>query len=170
MRKILAASAFAILASPAFAGDFTGGYIGAQIGNADITSNTNTNGSGNTYGLHLGYDYDNGDWVFGGELEMDRANITLGGGAATVSNIARVKAKIGYDIGQVFGYVVAGGARASTTLGNDTGYVYGVGLTIIATYDWNVSFELLRNEFTDVDGAGTNFKANTANLRVSYRF
>ncbi len=101
MKTLLTAGAIALMASTAMAGDWTGGYVGAQLGYGKVKpSGGIADGSGGIYGIHAGYDYDFGDWVLGGELDYDRLKIDVGSPtAATADYVTRAKLRLGYDFG-----------------------------------------------------------------------
>lgn len=171
MKMLITAGALAILAGPSFAGDWTGGYVGLGIGSADVSISGGVPGGDDfTYGVHGGYDYDFGDWVIGGELEYDRAKIAIAGGTEQVDNVGRLKFKAGYDFGQALGYVVVGAARADTTLGNDTGAIYGLGLAYQVSPQFMLSGEVLRHDFNNYNGSGLDVEADSVNIRASFRF
>lgn len=168
---VSAAVAFALLAAPAMAGDWTGTYLGAQVGKTDIkTSGGVTGGDGTTYGLHGGYDYDFGDWVVGGEIDWDKTDIGVAGGAAVVDDIGRLKFKGGYDFGPALGYVVVGGAQANSSLGNESGFVYGLGIAGLVSDQFSISGEFLLHDFNNVAATGVDADVRTFNLRASFRF
>ena len=172
MKTLIAAGAMALMATSSFAGDWTGGYAGAGLGYGDVTvSGGIEDGTGGTAGLHGGYDYDFGDWVVGGELEYDWMSIGLAGGAVDLDNVGRLKLKVGYDLDQWLFYGVAGLARAYTNnLGNDNGWLAGIGASYLITNDWAVSGEILYHDFSDFNGTGVDVDATTLNVRASYRF
>ncbi len=172
MKTLVAAGAMALMATSSFAGDWTGGYAGAGLGYGDVgLSGGLSGGNGGTVGLHGGYDYDFGDWVVGGELEYDWTSIGLASGAADLDNVGRLKLKVGYDLDQWLFYGVAGLARAYTNnLGNDNGWLAGIGASYLITNDWAVSGEILYHDFSDFNGTGVDVDATTLNVRASYRF
>ncbi|MGO4914694.1 outer membrane protein [Pseudogemmobacter sp. W21_MBD1_M6] len=183
-------AAAALMAAPAFAGnmtapvieqpvpvaaapvtygsDWTGGYIGAQLGYGDFSAGA-ASGDGVLGGLHAGYNYDFGTVVLGGEIDYDATDIDLGAGA-NVDSVARLKAKLGYDMGNTLIYATAGGARAETSLGTDNGYFGGVGLTYKMTDTISVGGEILGHKFDNFNSTGTDVDATTATVRVSYNF
>lgn len=170
MRTLIAAVTVAALATPTLAADWTGGYVGLGVGNTDVDAGSGLTGDDTSYGIHGGYDYDFGDFVVGGELEYDRADVSIGGGVANLDNVARLKFKGGYDFGPVLGYAVLGAARADSSLGNDTGLVYGVGVAYAVTEQFSISGELLRHDFDDFNNSGLDIEADSINLRASFRF
>jgi len=171
MRVLLSAlTAATLMITPAWAADWTGFYLGAGIGSADVDGPGALDGDDVTYGVHAGYNYDFGDFVLGGEVEFDRADITLGAGAAQVENVSRLKFKAGYDFGPALGYVVLGGARVNTSLGNDTGSVYGLGIAAPINDQFVVSGEVLRHDFNNFNNTGQDADATSVNIRASFRF
>ncbi len=157
--------------APAYSsGDWTGFYAGLNLGYDDVTTNTlGAEGDDNTYGIHAGYDYDFGRFVLGGELEYDKTDIDLGG-AANVDDVARIKLRGGYDMGRTLIYATAGAARASTSLGDDTGGFAGIGVAYKVTDRFVVGGEVLEHRFDDIDGTGIDADATTFNIRGSFRF
>ena len=169
MRILITAAAVAALASPALAADWTGGYVGLGVGQSDIDGPGGADGDDTTYGVHAGYDYDFGDWVIGGELEYDHADVPLGA-ATQMDSMTRLKLRAGYDFGPAMAYAVAGAARADTSFGDDTGAVYGLGVAYAVNDQFTLSGELLRNDFNGFANTGGDLTADTFNLRASFRF
>ncbi len=165
--------------APVFTGgDWTGFYTGAQLGYGDIdgTSNdgNNTNddlvdGDGGIYGLHAGYDYDFGRYVLGAEVDYDQANIDLANGVE-VDSIARLKAKVGYDLGRTMVYATGGAARVDTSVGDETGPFLGLGVAYQVTDNFTLGGEVLGHKFDDIGGTGVEADATTATIRGSFRF
>ena len=153
---------------------WTGFYGGLNLGYADIDTNVAATGDGMTYGLHAGYDYDFGNFVLGGELEYDKADIDLslanGTVAANVDSVARLKLRGGYDLGSTLIYATAGVARVDTDLGNENGEFFGVGMAYKVTESFTIGGELLEHRFDDIAGTGVDADATTFNLRGSFRF
>jgi predicted porin len=155
---------------PAFTGgDWTGAYGGLNLGYGDVDGSGAADGNDMTYGLHLGYDYDFGRYVIGGEFEYDDASIDLNGAAETDS-VMRLKLRGGYDLGRTLVYATAGAAKLETSIGDDTGEFIGVGVAYQVTDRFTVGGELLEHRFDDVGGSGVDADATTFNLRGSFRF
>jgi predicted porin len=152
-------------------GDWTGFYTGLQLGYADVNGPGAQDGDNGTYGFHVGYDYDLGNYVVGTELDYDKTDVTLGGGGATVDSVARLKFKGGYDMGSTLIYATAGAARADTSVGTETGPFVGLGVNYKVTERYTVGAELLQHQFNDVGGVGGNdVDATTFTVRGSLRF
>lgn len=151
----------------AMGGDWTGGYGGLSLGYGNVDGGT-LDSDGTLYGVHAGYDYDFGQFVMGGELEYQGADIETPG--LTVDDITRVKLRAGYDAGPALLYGVVGGARANTNLGADNGYVAGLGAEYKVTNNVSVGGEYLYHGFNDFNSTGTDLDVNTVSARVNYRF
>ncbi|MFL4470940.1 outer membrane protein [Tateyamaria armeniaca] len=193
LRASAAASLAAVTAVPAFAGaldapaadplppapapvpvaatggDWTGPYAGVQLGYGDVNGTGAADGDDFLYGVHVGYDYDFGTFVLGGELDYDFSDIDLNG-AATVDSVARLKLRAGYDFGRTLGYVTAGVAEVDTSLGSESGEFYGIGVAYQINDSYTVGAELLEHNFDDINGTGVDADATTLTVRGSIRF
>jgi len=149
--------------------DWTGGYAGLNLGYGDVDGTGAADGDDTTYGLHVGYDYDFGTWVLGGELEYDEIDIDLAG-AANADSVTRLKLRGGYDLGRTLIYATAGAARLQTSIGDDTGEFIGVGVAYQVSDRFTVGGELLEHRFDDIGGTGVDADATTFNVRGSFRF
>ncbi|MDW3117340.1 MAG: outer membrane beta-barrel protein [Roseovarius pacificus] len=152
--------------------DWTGGYLGGQVGygNAD-TNLPGVDGDGAIGGLTGGYDYDLGQWVIGGGLDYDWADISLGAGNPDLENIFRVKLRGGYKIGNGLLYGTGGWAQADTdTLGDDDGYFVGAGYEHMVTQNFSLGGEALYHEFSNFGNTTTDLEATTVQVRGTFRF
>jgi opacity protein-like surface antigen len=198
MKTIAALFATVALTAPAFAGgpvavadepvivpaaepymapglDWTGGYVGAQLGYGDVDSNgAGADGNGWLGGVHAGYRWDMGSWVAGGELSYDTTDIELGGGAGELDDVTALKLNVGREIGNSLVYGALGAARASATVGgtelSDTGLVYGLGFDYAVNDRWTVGGEVLQHDFNDFDGTTTDLDATTIKAKVALQF
>ena len=151
--------------------DWTGFYGGIQLGYADGDGDAGLEGDENTFGVHVGYDWDLGNYVLGAEFDYDKTDIDLNAGAAEIDNVMRLKFKAGYDLGETLVYATAGAARADTSVGNETGPFLGLGFAYRITDNYMLGAEVLEHRFSDVGGTpGADVDATTFNLRASYRF
>ena len=174
MKKLAMAAAVGVVMAPSLAqaNDWTGGYVGAQLGYGDVSTSPSVgSGSGGIGGLVIGGDYDYGNWVLGAGLDYDWASISLGNGLK-LKDVFRAKARLGYDLGTTLLYGSLGYARANVDpLGRDDGYFGGVGAEWWdGVNPWAVGGELLYHEFKDFKGTGVKAKATTLEVRVMYRF
>ena len=150
-------------------GSWTGGYAGVQLGYADVSGTGAANGDDALLGVHLGYRYDFGTFVLGGEIDYDTADIDLNG-AATVDSVARLKLQAGYDFGGTLGYFTAGVADVDTSIGSDSGAFYGIGFAYQINDQYTFGAELLEHEFDNIGGTGVAADATTLTVRGSIRF
>ncbi|OWU71304.1 hypothetical protein ATO2_03385 [Roseovarius sp. 22II1-1F6A] len=152
-------------------GDWTGGYVGGQLGYGDLNSDDfdDEDTDGGIYGLQAGYDYDFGQFVLGGELAVDGTSIETDSGAE-IDSITRLGARAGADLGQTLVYGALGAAQASTDFGTDTGYYFGGGVEYMVTDSVSVGGEVLSHRFDDFDDTGADFDATTAAAKVNFRF
>ena len=185
MKKYLGSAAIsALLAAPAFAGnlqepvvepiiaapvqvqpisDWTGFYVGGQLGYCEA-SGADEDVSGGLGGLHAGYLYDLGQWVIGGELDYDWADMsdTFGGVEVKVDEIARLKLIGGYDLGNGLLYATAGAfnANLNASVGSletnvdDNGWLAGIGYKHKFTENWVGGVEALYHKASDFDDSG----------------
>ncbi|EAQ05155.1 outer membrane protein, putative [Pseudooceanicola batsensis HTCC2597] len=154
--------------TPVVAGtDWSGPYYGASLGfgSWDLGG---ASGEGRNEGAFLGYDYDFGNYVAGGELQYIGNDVTVGGTA--LNGMARLKGKLGYDAGPVLLYGTAGYAWADSSAGDGDGYVAGVGMDYQFDNGVAVGAEYLYNEFSDFANTGNTLTGNTIEARISYRF
>jgi opacity protein-like surface antigen len=151
--------------------DWTGGYVGGQLGWANVDTNVpGVDGDDLIGGIVAGYDFDLGNWVVGGGLDYDFADIDLGG-AANLENVWRAKLRGGYKIGSGLAYGTLGYAQADTdTLGSDDGYFVGAGYEHMVADNFSVGGEVLYHEFDNFNSTGIDVEATTVQLRGTFRF
>ncbi|KAJ56648.1 hypothetical protein ACMU_06810 [Actibacterium mucosum KCTC 23349] len=152
--------------------DWTGGYVGAQLGYGDVDTDNGggANGDGFIGGLHAGYDIDLGDWVIGGEFDVDSTDINLSAGGGDIDSVARLKLRAGYDLGPTLVYGTVGAAFAEADLGSDTGFAVGAGVERRITDAMSIGGEVLYHQFDNYNGSGIDVNATTATARVKFRF
>lgn len=169
MTEPMVAPAPVTVAAPS--ADWSGLYVGGQLGYGDVDASAGgLNGNGFSTGLIGGYRADLGQFVAGIEGNYDWTNIDLGGGAATLDNVARLKLIGGYDMGPALVYGTVAAVRAETSLGNDNGYALGVGMDYALTDRMTLGAELLEHRFDNFNGTGVDLDVATFNTRVGFRF
>ncbi|THH38901.1 porin family protein [Aliishimia ponticola] len=152
-----------------YGGEWTGGYAGLSIGGIDIDATGAPDGEHSSYGLHLGYDYDFGQFVLGGEIEYETTNIGLGA-VADVDSVARLKLRGGYDLGRTLLYATAGMAEIDTSIGSETGSFAGVGVSYQLNDRFYLGGEVLGHRFDDINGSGVDADATSLSIRGGLRF
>ena len=200
-----------VMATPApvmSGNDWTGGYAGASLGyglvdqdgiagledddteffgDDDITFDVD--GDGAIGGVFAGYQYDFGNFVLGGELDLNAANLDFDDdsfsdffdendidedSAVSIDQIHRLKLRAGYDMGNTLVYGVAGAAYAEAEVFgedyNDTGYLLGAGVDYKIRPNVTVGGEVLYHNFDDFDDTGVDLEATTLQARVAYQF
>lgn len=154
--------------------DWTGGYVGAQLGYGDVDSSTGAlEGSGWLGGVHAGYRWDLGNWVAGTELTWDTTDIDLGT-TGSLDDVMALKLTAGREIGNSLVYGALGVAQANATIAgvdqSDNGIVYGIGFDYAVNDRWTVGGEVLEHQFNDFDGLGVDLDATTVKAKVALRF
>lgn len=199
MKTIAALIATVAISAPAFAGgpvavaeepaiapapeayvapglNWTGGYVGAQLGYGDVDSNgAGLDGYGWLGGVHAGYRWDMGSWVAGTELSWDKSGIDLGDvDGDQLDSVAALKLTVGREIGNSLVYGALGAAHANASVAgadlSDTGLVYGIGFDHALNDKWTVGGEVLEHKFNDFDGSGVDLDATTLKAKVAMRF
>ncbi|SPJ25901.1 outer membrane protein [Palleronia abyssalis] len=195
--------------------DWTGGYAGLSLGyggvnvdgdvfadldddddddDEDDLINFDIDGDGVIGGAFAGYQYDFGNFVLGGELDLNAANLDFDDddffgddlnvdfdddgdtddGGASFDQIHRLKLRAGYDAGNTLIYGVVGAAYAEAEIFDedysDTGYVLGAGVDYKVAPNVTVGGEVLYHEWNDFDDTGADFDATTVQARVAYQF
>ena len=173
--------------APVAVGGWDGFYAGAQVGygfgqfNLDPRDVTDLDSDGVIGGLHIGYMRDLGDWVVGGELQYDAADLTVSnssGASGSFDNIGRLKLRLGRDMGDLLVYGTAGVAYTDFSGFNgvrnldidDPGLVAGLGVDYKVSDNWVAGAEYMFHRFSDFGPTGDDVDLNTVHLRVSYRF
>lgn len=153
--------------------NWTGPSVGVQLGYADVDTNVAGVGDdGALLGLRAYYDYDFGDFIVGGGLQYDAANIGLSP-AIDLDAVARLGLRAGVDLGTNWIYATAGVARAYTSgggLGDSDGWFAGLGYEVFVANNVTIGAEVLYHEFDDFDLAGADADATTAAVSVNFRF
>lgn len=149
--------------------DWTGFYLGAQVGVISGDSNRDNADEDVVAGITGGYDHDFGQWVLGAGVDYDITEVSVTPNA-DLEEIFRLKGRAGYKIGRGLLYGTGGFAWADTDrLGDEAGYFFGGGYEYKVTRKFSVGGEVLYHDFGDFDG-GTDIDAITFQIRANYRF
>ncbi|MGR3492552.1 MAG: outer membrane beta-barrel protein [Shimia sp.] len=152
--------------------DWTGFSAGVQLSYGDIsTTGSNLDGDGFGGGARLYYDYDFGQFVLGAGVQIDQLDIDLDG-TAEVGDVFRAGVRAGLHRERNWYYLTAGVADVSTdTLGDASGYFYGLGYEVRLTDRITAGAEVLQHDFDDFSGNPTlEAEAATAGLSLNFRF
>lgn len=168
IEPVIAPAAPVAPASP----NWTGFYAGGQLGYANVDTNVaGVDGDDLIGGLIMGYDYDMGDWVIGGGIDYDWADISLSPAATNVERVWRAKVRAGAKIGNGLLYGTGGYANADTNnIGDADGYFIGAGYEHMVAENFSVGGEVLYHEFDDFGATTTDADATTVQVRAAYRF
>ncbi|WP_136441348.1 outer membrane protein [Pacificoceanicola onchidii] len=160
--------AYAGLSLSANTGDFGNGGNFPGDGEGDL--------SGSGYGLLLGYNIQNGKWVYGAELALSGADInghedcsnTVYECGAKIDRFGSLRAKLGYTVGpQTLVFGLAGFAAADVYAYTDddgvfgrgrngetqrvNGYVFGLGLEHMVSKNVALRGAIIHHSFNDAD-------------------
>jgi outer membrane immunogenic protein len=134
------------------------------------TADGSYNVSGALVGLGLGYNWQNGPYVFGVDTDFSKAWVDGSSGACGVNMIAHecgtklsalatVRGKVGYAFDRYLVYVTGGAAMGrigayDSLFGvsgrkNVWGVVYGAGFAAMLSPSWSVQLDYLRVDFDD---------------------
>lgn len=149
------------------ASDWSGFYGGLSVGKGEA-KNATASVDTTSRGLFLGYNYDMGQYVLGGELAYDVWDSNASG-SNDVSNV-RLLGRVGYDAGRVLPYLTAGFANISESGFSETGFAYGAGVDFMATDNVIVGLQYLEQRYEDIDNSNVDLDLSSVSLRVSYKF
>jgi outer membrane immunogenic protein len=198
-RMLEAGAVLAIAAAPALAADiapyvapmpvggfnWTGGYVGANLGYQWSTvTNFPTNPSGPAGGVQAGYNWQTGQFVFGGETDIQASGADDRFAAYKFSNpwFGTVRARAGYAMNNILLYATAGLAygNGKVEIGGlsetqtHVGWTAGAGIEIGFTPNWSVKAEYLYIDLNDrgyvLTGISNGIQSNMLRFGVNYRF
>jgi len=150
--------------------DWTGFYVGGQLGAAFGDSDASGDDESVIGGITLGYDHDFGEWVIGGGLDYDFTDIDIAPGSS-LEEIFRVKLRAGPKIGRGLLYGTGGYAYGdSDNAGDEDGWFIGGGYEYLVNDQFSVGGEVLYQEFDGFNGTGNDVEATTVQLRATFRF
>ncbi|WP_164736613.1 outer membrane protein [Pararhodobacter zhoushanensis] len=160
-----------------WAGLYGGLSYSRVSGSAEVVGlGTDDMDSDNGFGAFVGYNWQNGGFVFGGELSYTNFDSTypLVPGSYQRDSL-ELRARAGYAFNRVMVYGFVGAARSEIGAPgfdlNQTGPVYGLGVEAMVTSNMSVGLEFARRD-VDADVLGTTVESelDTVSLRVGYHF
>lgn len=184
--------------------NWTGAYIGLNAGGGWGKSDWNGAGvdfdvSGGLVGATVGYNWQFGAWVLGGEADIDWTNIK---GSSTSGNcgapscetknefLSTIRGRLGYSFdrflpyvtgGAAIGNIMASSAGFATVDETNVGWTVGTGVEFAFAPQWTAKIEYLYVDLGDITcGAGTacafaggdkvDFHTNIVRGGVNFRF
>jgi outer membrane immunogenic protein len=172
--------------SPISAYDWTGGYLGLNLGYhwGRVTNFGGMRPSGAAGGAQAGYNWQFGQFVFGAETDMQLSGARDTFAAWQFSNpwFGSVRARAGFAMNNVLFYATAGLAYGGLELQlggasenrRHLGLSTGAGVEVGLGRQWSARAEYLFNDLTDrgyvLTGANHGFETNLLRFGVNYRF
>lgn len=185
MKTLLVATCLTVAsATCALAQDWSGAYGGLTVGkgNADIRAffgvDINFDYEGEAYGLFAGYNVQNGNIVFGGELAVQSANLGQSGYVESLDRLIDLKGRLGYSFGSTLVYGVAGYSQNRAVSGGThstgNGHSYGIGAEVKTGERMFVGVEYLMRRMSNPENLPLleylDNDVSTLSLRVGLRF
>lgn len=173
LKNILLASAVAVVPAAGFANDWNGPYVGIAAGSAEIDTDeaAELDGDGSSLGIFAGYLFNTGAIVYGIEVDYDETDYEIADGAQEVDSTARLKGRVGTELGGGLIYGTAGFVSATSPgLGDDDGFLLGIGYDFPVTNNIDVGAELLNHEFEDYNDTGIDVGVTTLKARIAFNF
>ncbi|MGV8985602.1 MAG: outer membrane protein [Cypionkella sp.] len=152
-------------------------YTGVSLGFGN--SYTNNPGQGNRLGVagvNLGYRYDLGSLIVGGELSYDKDNVNVDTSSSGngIENTTALKLIVGKSLGRTLVYGTVGVANANANVagvsGSDTGYTVGIGADYALNQQWTIGGELSNSRFNDFNSSGVDLQDTTMKVKVGFKF
>jgi outer membrane immunogenic protein len=174
-----------LAAAPFSAQNWNGAYVGVNLGyQFGETTNWAADPNGFAGGLQAGYNWQNGQWVFGGEtdLQISGADDTFAGYKFSNPWFGTTRGRAGLAFSNVLAYLTAGvaygGGRAEFAGMSQSrthfGWTLGLGLEVAFTPNWSAKAEYLYVDLTDrtygLTGLDHGFESSLLRFGVNYRF
>jgi outer membrane immunogenic protein len=171
--------------APAAGFNWSGGYVGANVGyNWGKITNTGTNPSGLEGGLQGGYNWQNGQFVYGAEtdLQLSGADDTFAPFKFSNPWFGTLRGRGGFAYSNFLFYLTAGlaygGLKAENGLLTESkthiGWTAGVGAEVGITSNWSAKAEYLYMDLGSrsysLTGTTNGYQANMIRLGVNYHF
>ncbi len=153
--------------------NWTGAYLGGEIGGANLklsAPGASINDDSLIGGFIAGYDYDLGTWVVGAGADFDLTDIKFGG-AKFMESVWRLKLRGGYKIGDGLLYATGGYANGQfKTISDQDGYFIGGGFDYKIQPNVSLGGEVLYHRFDNMAGTTVDGELVTYQLRAAFRF
>ena len=182
MRKICLFALASTLPTHALA-EWSGAYAGISFGH-NLTNEQSIDDGGislsveaessNSLGVFGGYQAQNGDFVFGGEVAILRAPDLEFRFGDLVSNtnfdILDLKGRAGYSVDNILLLGIAGFSRISANDDNANGFNFGIGVDYDFGNNFVVGAEYLMRRATHDDVVDVDINLDTIALRAAFKF
>jgi outer membrane immunogenic protein len=160
---------------------WTGFYVGAHLGGGWFDPGFGGTAGGVVGGGQIGYNFQAGNWVWGGELEASGTSVSKNLGAVgsfNVDSVTTLTARGGYALDRwlIYGKAGVGWVDVSANgpnwggWGTTTGGVFGVGTEYALSRNWSAKLEY---EFIDLGSEGPYNNTSTfqtLKAGVNYKF
>jgi len=165
-----------VVVAQAPVGAWQGGYAGANLswGKVGIDGYEDLDGAG--IGLRGGYDWQNGNTVFGlgADYDFGKQKLDVAGTDQTLKNAGTIFARLGYDANGWLPYASLGYTWAKmegpVVNENVNGYTIGLGVERKFTPNWAGYAEISHTDFGTIDALGVDADMQKVKLGVNYRF
>jgi outer membrane immunogenic protein len=169
------------VSSYSWTGPYLGGNLGYQWG---TTTHNPTEPAGIAGGVHGGYNWQSGQFVFGGEAEiaLSAAEDTFAPWKFSNPWFGTLRGRVGYALNNILVYATGGLAFGSghldvggiTESQSHFGWTAGAGMEVGMTEHWSARVEYLFVNLSDqpyvLTGASNGFQSNLLRFGVNYRF
>lgn len=163
--------------------DWGGFYAGLSYSAIGGQINENTGGgvfpdldSDKGVGVFVGYNWQRGNFVFGGELSyINFETPFVGFPASFQQNVTELRARAGYAVNNTLLYGFIGGARSDLddvgTSYSQSGFSYGIGAQVMFRGGMFAGLELARRDVSGTTGGVTlGTDIDTVSLRLGFQF
>lgn len=164
-----------------WAGFYVGGNLGYQWGKV---TNSSINPSGVAGGVQGGYNWQNGQMVFGAEtdIQISGADDTFAPYKFSNPWFGTLRGRIGYSFNNIMPYVTGGLAYGSVKAENGSlsesktqlGWTLGVGAEVGLTPNWSAKVEYLYMDLGQrhysITGTDNAFESSVLRVGVNYHF
>lgn len=166
--------------------DWSGFYAGATAGlvSGDVTLNPAIPGptfaisDGTVYGGFAGYNFQNGNVVYGVELGAQMGNMTVAALGFDIDYLIDARARVGYSMGDAMIYAAGGYSAGKATLsgvpaatGTASGWNVGGGLEVNISDNMFIGGEYIYRDMSgDYLGTPIDVNLNTIQLKIGMRF